>query len=121
MTEGTPPDSITIYVVAAALLHISGSMNYLHVCCIFPICCSHLIRLHSRNADYMEGMNLKSVWCLGDVQCITGHCSKIIEDKQTRTENRQHSTPLSLLLDTSLRKLFVSYSSFQATNSECSK
>jgi len=93
-TVGTPPDSITSYVVAAALLYIPGSTNYLHVHCMFPICCSHLIRLHSRNADYIEGTNLRYVWCQGDVQCITGHCSKVIKDKQTHTENRQHSTPL---------------------------
>lgn len=121
MTECTPPDSITIYVVAAALLYMPDNTNYLHVRCIFPICCSHLIRLHSRNADYIEGTNLKSVCCQGDVQCVTGHCSKVIKDKQTHTEHRQHSTPLFLLLDTSLRKLVVSYSTFEVTNSKCSK
>jgi len=121
MTEGKPHDSIIIYVDAAALLYIPGSMNYIHVCCIFTICCSHLIRLHSRNADYIERTNLRSVWCQGDVQHITGHCSKVIKGKQTHTVNSRHSTTLFLLLDTSLRKLFVSYSTFQVTNSKCSK
>lgn len=121
MTVGTPPDSIIIYVVAAALLYIPGSTNYLHACSMFPICCSHLIRLHSRNADYIAGTNLRYVWCQGDVQCITGHCSKVIKDKKTHTKNRQLSTPLFLLLDTSQRKPFVSYSTFQVTNSKCSK
>jgi len=121
MTVGTTPDSITIHVLAAALLYIPGSINYLPVCCMFPICCSHLIRLHSRNVDYIAGTNLRYVWCKGDVQCITGHCSKVIKDKQTHTENRQHSTPLFLLLDTSQRKPLVSYSTFQVTNSKFSK